>query len=250
MKTIIYGEHLVQLTRYPRIFPVSVYLVREDDGFTLIDTGLSGSEQEILEVAGRYGGQVRRIALTHAHADHTGSLDGLREVLSEAEVLITAREARLLGGELALDPGEPGELRGSWGTAKTRATRELAVGDRIGSLEVVASPGHTPGHVSFLDVRDRTLIAGDAFQTRAGTAVSGIVRPLFPFPALATWHPPTALGSAGAAGARALRELGPSRLAVGHGPVLEDPLPTMDRAIEVAGRKVGDLSLRGARGVA
>ena len=136
-------------------------------------------------------------------------------------------------------------MRGSWGTAKTRPTRELAVGDTIGSLEVVASPGHTPGHVSFMDLRDRTLIAGDAFQTRAGTAVSGIVRPLFPFPALATWHLPTALGSA-----RALRELGPSRLAVGHGPVLEDPLPAMDRAIEVAGRKVGDLSLRDARGVA
>ena len=245
MKTVGYGEHLVQLTRYPRIFPVSVYLVREDDGFTLIDAGLSGSEREILEAAGKYGGQVRRIALTHAHADHTGSLDALREALPEAEVLLTAREARFLRGELALDPGEAGELRGSWSTAQTRPTRELAAGDRVGSLEVVASPGHTPGHISFLDVRDRTLIAGDAFQTRAGTAVSGIIRPLFPFPALATWHLPTALQSA-----RTLRALEPSRLAVGHGPVLEDPLPAMDRAIEVAARKVGERSRRVARGVA
>ena len=245
MKTTGYGEHLVQLTRYPRIFPVSVYLVREDDGFTLIDTGLSGSEPEILEIAGKYGGQVRHIVLTHAHADHAGSLDALGEALPEAEVLVTAREARFLGGELVLDPGEQGELRGFWRTARTRPTRELAAGDRIGSLEVVASPGHTPGHVSFLDVRDRTLIAGDAFQTRAGTAVSGIVRPLFPFPALATWHLPTALGSA-----RVLRALEPSRLAVGHGPVLEDPLPAIDRAIEVAERRVGDRSRQVARGVA
>jgi glyoxylase-like metal-dependent hydrolase (beta-lactamase superfamily II) len=242
MRAVGFGERLVQITRYPWLFPVSVYLVREDDGFTLIDTGLSGSEQEILEVAGRYGGRVRRIVLTHA--DHNGSLDALRDALPEAEVLITAREARFLGGELVREQGEPGELRGSWGTAKRGPTRELAVGDRIGSLEVVASPGHTPGHVSFLDVRDRTLIAGDAFQTRAGTAVSGIVRPLFPFPALATWHLPTALESA-----RALRALEPSRLAVGHGPVLEDPLPAIDRAIEVAGRKVGARSLRAARGV-
>ena len=245
MKTVSYGEHLVQLTRYPRIFPISVYLVREDDGFTLIDTGLSGSEREILEVAGRYGGQVRRIALTHAHGDHTGSLDALHRAVPEAEVLMTAREACFLRGELALDPGEPGELRGSWRPSETRPTRDLAPGDRVGSLEVVASPGHTPGHVSFLDVRDRTLIAGDAFQTRGGTAVSGIIRPLFPFPALATWHLPTALESA-----RALRALEPSRLAVGHGPVLEDPLSAIDRAIEVAGRKVGDRSLRAARGVA
>jgi glyoxylase-like metal-dependent hydrolase (beta-lactamase superfamily II) len=223
MKAAGHGERLVQITRYPRFFPVSVYLVREDDGFTLIDTGLKGSGREILEVAGRYGGQVGRIALTHAHADHTGSLDALREALPEAEVLMTAREARFLGGELVLEQGEPGELRGSWGTAKARPTRELAVGDTIGSLEVVASPGHTPGHVSFLDVRDRTLITGDAFQTRAGTAVSGIVRPLFPFPALATWHPPTALGRAGAAGARAFAPGGgtrprPRRSLAGDGP--------------------------------
>ena len=131
MKAVGYGEHLVQLTRYPRIFPVSVYLVREDDGFTLIDTGLSGSEQEILEVAGRYGGQVRRIALTHAHTDHTGSLDALGEALPEAEVLITAREARFLGGELVRDPGAPGQLRGSGGPAQTRAASEVDTGERL-----------------------------------------------------------------------------------------------------------------------
>ena len=245
MKAASYGEHLVQVTRYPGVFPVSVYLVREDDGFTLIDTGLSGGEREILEVAGKLGGWVRRIALTHAHADHTGSLDALCAALPEAEVLLTAREARFLGGDLILDPGEPGKLRGSWRTAEARPSRELTPGDRIGSLEVVASPGHTPGHLSFLDVRDRTLIAGDAFQTRAGTAVSGIVRPLFPFPALATWHLPTALESA-----RSLRALEPSRLAVGHGPVLEDPLPAMDRAIGAARRKVGDPPRQVTRGVA
>jgi len=96
---------------------------------------------------------------------------------------------------------------------------------------VVAAPGHTPGQVAFLDVRDRSLIAGDALQTRGGLAVSGVIRPLFPFPALATWHKPTALATA-----EALRRLQPSRLAVGHGDVLEDPVEAMDRAVEVAKR--------------
>jgi glyoxylase-like metal-dependent hydrolase (beta-lactamase superfamily II) len=99
-------------------------------------------------------------------------------------------------------------------------------GDHVGSLTVVAAPGHTPGHLAFLDTRDGTLIAGDAFQTRGGIAVAGTLRPLFPFPALATWHPPTALASA-----QMLRALLPTRLAVGHGAVLDDPLPAMDRAI-------------------
>jgi len=96
---------------------------------------------------------------------------------------------------------------------------------------VVASPGHTPGHLSLLDTRDGTLVAGDAFQTRGAVAVAGTVVPLFPFPAMATWHKPTALASA-----HALRALMPTRMAVGHGLVLEKPLAAMDQAIVKATR--------------
>lgn len=78
----------------------------------------------------------------------------------------------------------------------------------------------------FLDLRDHTLIAGDAFQVLGGVAVAGTLKPLFPLPALATWHKPTALQSA-----QVLRALEPSRLAVGHGRVLVEPLAEMDRAI-------------------
>lgn len=237
MEAKSYGEYLVGLTRFPRMFPINVYLVREDDGFTLVDTGISGCGKYILEAAREHGGPIRRIALTHAHGDHVGSLDELSRALPGVEVLVSARDARFLRGDRSLDPDEPQDKpRGGYGECATRPTREVSSGDRIGSLEVVAAPGHTPGHVAFFDTRDGTLIAGDAFQTRGGIAVSGVVRLLFPFPALATWHKPTALASA-----KGLRALGPSRLAVGHGKVLEDPLPAMDRAIEVAERKiVGD----------
>ena len=232
MKLTRHGDHLVQLTRFPRIFPVNCYLVREDDGFTLIDATLPRSARGILAAARDLGAPIVRIALTHAHGDHVGSLDDLYDALPDAEVLMSGRDARFLVGDMRLDPDEPeAQLRGQYVTRATRPTRLLAPGDRVGSFEVVASPGHTPGHVAFLDTRDRTLIAGDAFQTRGGVAVAGTLRPLFPFPALATWHKPTALASA-----RALRALEPERLAVGHGPVLAGPLPAMDRAIEVAVR--------------
>ena len=236
MEVAAHGEHLVRITRYPRVFPVNVYLVREEDGFTLVDAGLGGSEREMLGIAKERGGEIRRIALTHAHADHVGSLDGLRNALPGAEVLVPAREARFLRGDLGLEPEEQtrGKLRGSWKTAQTRPTGEISAVGRVASLAVVASPGHTPGHAAFLDTRDGTLIAGDAFQTQGGVAVSGVVVPLFPFPALATWHRPTALASA-----KGLRALSPSRLAIGHGPVLEGPLPAMDRAIGVAERRLG-----------
>ena len=243
MKIQTHGENLVQLTRLPYIFPVNAYLVREEDGLTLVDAALPGSGTSILAVARQLGQPIRRIALTHAHLDHVGSLDQLHQALPEAEILISARDARFLAGERTLDPMESqGKLRGSFLTTETRPTRTLVPGERVGSLQVVAAPGHTPGHLAFLDTRDGTLIAGDAFQTIAGLAVTGTVRLLFPFPAMGTWHKPTGLSSA-----RALRALEPRRLAVGHGAVLESPCAAMDRAIEEAkGAEAGEELKRAA----
>jgi glyoxylase-like metal-dependent hydrolase (beta-lactamase superfamily II) len=230
MRETAFGDNLIQLTRLAFF---NCFLLREDDGFTLIDTGLAGSGKTILEVAEKHHLPIVRIALTHAHADHVGSLDELHSLLPDAEVLISARDARFLAGDISLDPDEPDlKLRGGYVQTETQPTITLQPGDRVGSLEVVASPGHTPGHVAFFDSRDRTLIAGDAFQTQAGTAVSGDVRPLFPLPAMATWSKSLALESA-----RALRGLEPAVLAVGHGPTLVDPLSQIDQAIQRAARK-------------
>ena len=235
MRTIAYNDHLFQLTRFPRIFPVNCYLVREQDGFTLIDAALQGSAPAIIAATQKLGAPIAHIILTHAHGDHVGSLDALHAALPNAEVLVHERSAPLLAGDKTLLPEErKGELKGYWIPCATKPDRTFVHGERIGSLEVVASPGHTPDHVAFLDTRDRTLIAGDAFQTRAGIAVSGTLRPLFPFPALATWHKPTALASA-----CTLRTLNPTCLAVGHGELLPNPQEAMERAIAVAAQKLG-----------
>jgi glyoxylase-like metal-dependent hydrolase (beta-lactamase superfamily II) len=220
-------RHTDRLVRLSRLGAVNAFLVVEDDGLTLVDTMLPRSHDGILAAARELGRPIVRIALTHAHGDHVGSLDALAEALPQAEVSISARDARLLGGDRTLDPGEPqSKLRGSYPTTKTRPGRELQPGDRVGSLEVVAAPGHTPGHVALLDTRDRTLIAGDAYSTLGGVATTAKVNPRFPLPALATWDRPTALRTA-----RALRALDPPRLAVGHGTVVEDPGAAMDAAI-------------------
>jgi glyoxylase-like metal-dependent hydrolase (beta-lactamase superfamily II) len=213
--------------RIARFGLVNVYLVEEDDGLTLIDTGLPRSEKAILSAAGRLGKPIARIALTHAHQDHIGSLDALHRLVPDAEVLISARDARLLAKDRTLDPGEEvGKLRGGYSGARTRPTGTIAPGERVGSLEVIAAPGHTPGQVAFLDTRDRTLYCADAFSTIGGVATSAKRFWKFPLPASATWHHPTALETA-----IALRALDPERLAPGHGKVVEQPGPAMDAAI-------------------
>ena len=218
------------LHRISRCGLVNCFLVEEDDGLTLVDTMLPRSAKAILAEAERLGRPIARIALTHAHGDHIGSLDALARDLPGAEVSISARDARLMAGDMSLDPGEPDDkLRGSYPGAETRPGRTLTPGDRLGSLEVVAAPGHTPGQVALLDTRDRTLYCGDAYSTLGGVATCAKVNPRFPLPALATWHRPTALETA-----RALRALDPARLAPGHGKVVESPGAAMDAAIAQA----------------
>ena len=210
-----------------RLRLVNAFLVREDDGFTLVDTMIGGSAQRIINDARGAGGEIRRIALTHGHADHVGSLDALKEALGDdVEVLMPDIDARILAGEKVVD----GKLPGGWPTVKTTPDTRLAPGDRVGSLEVVPSPGHTPGHVSFLDTRDRALIAGDVFTSIGGLAVSNHFHLAFPFAAMATWDKTKDLGSA-----RALRALDPSVLVVGHGPPTRSPVAAMDKAIAAAG---------------
>lgn len=217
-------------TRVCRFGIVNAYLVHEDDGLTLIDTAVTGSAKAILGAAGETGAPIRRILLTHAHGDHVGSLDKLAAELPDAEVLISSREARLLRKDKTMDPGEPQDKpRGGYPGTKTKPTRQIEPGETVGSLEVVAAPGHTPGQIALLDRRDHTLFCGDAFSTLGGVATCAKLNLWFPLPALATWHKPTALETA-----RSLRAREPRALAPGHGAVVENPLEAIDAAIAKA----------------
>ena len=227
MKVKAISDNLFQLTH---LGAVNCYLVREPDGFTLIDTSWPSSQAKaIMSEAQKLGTPIVRILLTHAHSDHVGSLDALHAILPDVPVGIGQRDARLLAGDLTLEPSEPqGGKKPAAYTCKTKPNLLLNEGDRVGSLEVVVSPGHSPGHIAFLDTRDRSLIAGDAFQTLGGVAVSGTYVPLFPLPAMASWNSELCLISA-----RKLLALQPSLLAVGHGRALANPQMAMEQAIKV-----------------
>src|SRR5688500_15980088 len=220
-----HGSHLIQIAR-----PLAnCYLVREEDGLTLVDCSTGGSTGLILAAAEAADPPIRRIALTHAHWDHVGSLDALSDALPQVDLLVGEREARILAGDFSLDAGEPaGKLRRFVYRRSDRVPdRLLHPGDMVGSLEVVAAPGHTPGQIAFLDTRDRTLLCGDAYLAVGKPFVTNEFVLRFPFPALVgTWHAPTAMATA-----EALHDLDPSRLATGHGPVIEQPAKAMGEAL-------------------
>jgi glyoxylase-like metal-dependent hydrolase (beta-lactamase superfamily II) len=223
MRTTTINDNLIQLTR---LGFVNAYLVREEDGFTLVDTTMPKTGDALLAAARDAGAPLRRIALTHGHGDHVGSLDELKGKLgAEVQVLMSEPDARIHAGETGVE----GKPKGSWPTLSTVPDVRLAPGDRVGSLEVIPSPGHTPGHVSFLDTRDRTLIAGDVFTTFGSVQVTNHFYWRFPLAAMATNDKQQDLESA-----RALRALDPSLLVVGHGGAVSAPGTQMDAAIRSA----------------
>ncbi len=220
---------LFQVTFMANVFPVNCYLVEEEESLTLIDAALPYSMKGILKAAETIGKPITKIILTHAHEDHVGALDKIKEALPDVPVYISVRDNRIMHGDTSLDEhehqtpikgGVPKKL-------KTRANVLLKEGDLVGSLAAIETPGHTPGSMSFMDTRTKALIAGDAYQTRGGIAVAGDIMRWFPFPAFGTWSKETSLASA-----KKLVSYEPKLLAVGHGEILENPIGEMEQAIK------------------
>ena len=124
---------------------------------TLIDTGFRGSSEQIEECVrqlGRSPREISRIILTHNHLDHVGGLAELK---------------RMTGARVAIHKTDIGERKNLPSARAEDIDIQLEGGEVfniIGGLEIIHTPGHTPGSISLFSASNKLLIVGDALRKR------------------------------------------------------------------------------------
>jgi glyoxylase-like metal-dependent hydrolase (beta-lactamase superfamily II) len=186
------GVHRVPLPLpTDRLRAVNVYVLEADEGLVLIDSGWAlerarNALTSALATLGAELGDVRSFLVTHVHRDHYTLAVELRRAFGTKVALGLGEQAAIAalvaGG---LRPFEPqlAQLRASgagtilellagleraapggvdsWEAPNTWLTSHQEIGLGTRTLRVLATPGHTQGHVVFTDAAAGLLFAGD-----------------------------------------------------------------------------------------
>lgn len=179
---------------------VLVYALALDHGLALIDVGMDTEESwhalvDGIAQTGHHITDVRYAAITHLHPDHFGLAPRLRETTGAA-IAMHAAEATALGhftsDDVAADAeawridltalGAPPEVVEASRFDLVRfapgetADVVLGHGTRLDlpgwNIEAVWTPGHTPGHLAFLDRDHDLLFSGDHMLPRISPNIS------------------------------------------------------------------------------
>ncbi|MFE5673362.1 MBL fold metallo-hydrolase [Agromyces sp. NPDC056523] len=165
---------------------VACYLLIDDRGVTVVDAGLAGQYDELLDelaAAGRTVDDVRAVVLTHGDTDHIGFAERLRRDHG-VPVYVHAADAARARGESKPSASfgrgiRPWPLvrffayamsRGGMRTEYLGEVRTVADGDRLdhlpGSPVIVGLPGHSPGSIAVHSPELDAVCVGDALTTR------------------------------------------------------------------------------------
>ena len=133
---------------------VSAYLLQRGNEVAIVDTGTGTTEEFETGLAslGAQWSNVSDVILTHSHGDHIGGLGAVIE---------NAPSARTYAGVGDLDAIAEGGFDAD-------ALIGVGDGDDVFGLEVIATPGHTPGHIAVFDAASGLLVAGDAINGEDG----------------------------------------------------------------------------------
>lgn len=160
---------------------VNIYLIVEPGGLTLVDAGTGSGHKAVMRTLaqlGRSPNEIKQIVITHADPDHIGSAATLK-ALTGAKLYASQIEAdALTQGHSSREPKGNALVRSTFGLMTRLSSIKPAEADQIiededelpilGGLRVIATPGHTPDHISLYAPQYRTLFAGDSLISLRG----------------------------------------------------------------------------------
>jgi len=168
------GDHAEQLALGGETHICPVY-IWDDDNRILIDAGLPNQTEAIAEALASIGADINsltHIILSHQDMDHIGGVNAIRELCPGLVVMAMAEEIPYIQGDL-LSSKHKGDNPPPIDKSKhPRVDQALSGGQLISTkyatIEVVPTPGHTPGHICLYLRETQTLIAGDAMVGQEG----------------------------------------------------------------------------------
>lgn len=256
MTEIKQGVHLIDgLTHpFPGVGMVSYIVEEGPHDLTLIDTCFTADLpklEEYLHNADYKMSDIRRIVISHIHPDHTQAANEIkRRSGGAAQILSHWAEAAYLDhnppysgppsqetilnlfNQLGIKPEDVFKKYGSFDVEPIKVDRQLQDGDMVGknnSLQVIHTPGHTPGHISLYS-KQQGIIFGADFMSKSVSGIDGLFIP----PSTVSIDPTTAVISA-----RRISNLKFDKLLLAH-----QDAPLLENASKEVQRSVAGLDIR------